>query len=176
MEDKETYDDVSKEDETEEGTNDSDVYTPKEEYTYEEVVAMEARLKKAEAALVEKKRAEKEAKKQKAPSDSTTQEGNYITKQELAIDKFIDKNPEMEDYREDIVKHLSRGLSITEAKVLIDNSDAMRNREKTKKMSISYSDGGSRLTSITKDQLANMSQAEYNNARELMKNGKLILK
>lgn len=123
---------------TEEVDTYSEEYSPKDEYTYEEVIAMEARLKKAEAALVEKKRAEKEAKKNKAVE---TVSSDYITKQDLALEKFIDKNPEMEEYRDDIKKHLSKGLSLSEAKLLVDNGPALVNREKIKKSSISFSEG-----------------------------------
>lgn len=150
-------------------------YSPKDEYTYEEVVAMETRLRKAEAALVEKKR-EAKANKQKAEGEGTSPEANYITKQDLALDRFLDKNPEMEDYKEDIKKHLSKGLSLAEAKLLIDNSPAIVNRDKIKKTSISYSEGGAQKTTYTKADLENMSQKEYANVRRQAEDGKVIIK
>lgn len=172
----ESEDIVSTETETEEVENtETDGYTPKDEYSYEEVVAMEKRLKKAEAALVEKKR-EAKAEKQKASVESTSTESNYITKQELALDRFLDKNPEMEDYKEDLLKHTARGLSLQEAKVLVENSDAIKNREKTKKTSISFSEGGAKKSTYSRADLENMSQKEYAAIRRQVEDGKVVIK
>ena len=102
MED-ETSTDVTETEDTE--ATDTDGYTPKDEYSYEEVVAMEARLKKAEAALVEKKR-EAKAIKQKAEGEAKPEGNSFVTKQEILLERFIDKNPELEDYKDDIQKYV----------------------------------------------------------------------
>ena len=153
----------------------SNGYALKDEYYPEDVVALEKRLLKAEAALVERKKAEK-ANKQKAEGEGTSPEANYITKQDLALDRFLDKNPEMEDYKEDIKKHLSKGLSLAEAKLLIDNSPAIVNRDKIKKTSISFSEGGAQKTTYTKADLENMSQKEYANVRRQAEDGKVTIR
>lgn len=175
MEDKTSSNDFVETETEETASNEAEEYLPKDEYSYEEVVAMEARLKKAEKALVERKKAEK-ASKQKAEEVSTPSEANYITKQDLAFDKFLDKYPEMEEYKEDIKKHLSKGLSLAEAKLLIDNSPALVNRDKIKKTSISYSEGGAQKTTYTRADLENMSQKEYANIRRQADDGKVVIK
>jgi len=160
-------DTVDNEDETEtESSDDSEI-------TYEQALEWKKqaeRLKKAEAKLVEYKKAEKLKKKEES-DDSPKLE--YLTKEDLKKERFFDKNPEMEEYRDDIEKYLKKGNTLEEAKILIENSDkTIQNRKKTNAMNISQSDRETAKRSFTKDELSNMSQADYNRARDMIDAGK----
>jgi len=89
------------------------------------------RLDKAEKALVEKKRAEKLAKKEE--SQEPKDKGSFITKEELAFERFIDKNPDMEEYRDELEKYVAKGNTLAEAKILVENSPTIKNRNKINK-------------------------------------------
>lgn len=114
--------------------------TPEEdEITWEQAQEWkkEAQAKaKAEAKVVELKRQLKEASKQKP-----TEGGDFVTKEELQLERFLSKNPEMEDSVEDIKKHLAKGLTLEQAKILVENEDkTLQNRKKTNAMNITRSE------------------------------------
>ena len=73
----------------------------------------------AEKALVEKKRAEKEAKKQQNSNPSSKEE----LKQLLAEERFYEKNPEADLYRSEIEKYQKKGLSLNESYLIVSNKD-----------------------------------------------------
>lgn len=126
---------------------------------------------KAEKRLVELKKELKELKSQKQ-----NQEG-IMTKAEYAMEKFMDKNPELEEYREDFEKFVKKGNSLEEAKILVLNSDkSIENRKKLESMSITDGDGNPTKSTITRKELETMSQEEYNKTRELMKSGKIKIR
>lgn len=88
------------------------------------------RREKAEAKLVELKKQGKQA-----PQDG------FITREELAIERFIDKNPDMAEYKEDISKYVSKGLSLEQAKRLVESDDkTIENRNKANALNITQSD------------------------------------
>ena len=72
-------------------TDDTDAELTVDDYNREK-----ARREKAEKALVELKRKAKEL--EAKPSES----GEYITKADLALEKFLDKNPELNDYTKEL--------------------------------------------------------------------------
>lgn len=147
-----------------------------EEITWEQAMEWKKkaeRLEKAEKALVDKKRAEKAEKKNENKSDSDSEA--YITRQELAIERFLDKNPDFNEFKDDIVSYVKKGNSLEEAKILVENSETVKNRKKNDSLTISVGEPGGKITSFTKEALAKMGQAEYNRARDLMDAGKARL-
>jgi hypothetical protein len=128
------------------------------------------RLDKAEKALVEKKRAEKLAKKEEVVEPK--EKGSFITKEELAFERFIDKNPELEDYREDLEKYVAKGNTFAEAKILLENSPVVKNRNKISKSGVSFSEGAPTQTSYTKAELEALPQKEYASVMRKIEDGK----
>ncbi len=91
--------------------------------------------KKAEQKLVELKRANKEL-KNKEPK------GDFVSKSELALSQFLANNPEMQDFEKELSQYQSKGLSLKQAKILIENSDETKERRaKLEKMSVSNGEG-----------------------------------
>ena len=128
-------------DEVEEVINNEDIDTTDditdspEEISYEQALEWKKkaeRLEKAEKSLVEMKRKAKQ-------SESTSSEsGEFVTKAQLAIDKFLDKNPDLSDYTKELEQYSKKGLSLDEAKTLILSSDKARtNREKLNSLGLS---------------------------------------
>ena len=77
------------------------------------------RLDKAEKALVEKKKAEKAQKKENDNNLNPREEVKRI----MAEEKFYDKNPEAESYRDKIESYQQKGLSLEEAYILASKQD-----------------------------------------------------
>jgi type II secretory pathway component PulF len=124
-----TVDDVTTDVETEIDTTDE---TP-ERLTEDDYFREKARREKAEKALVEQKRRlkELESKSSDTPSD-------VMTKAEYAMEKFLDKNPELSEYTKELSEYTKKGLSLEDAKTLVLNSDkAKQNREKTNSLGLS---------------------------------------
>jgi hypothetical protein len=96
-------------------------------YTWDEVLELQAkadRLDKAEALIVKNKRQEKEAKK------DDKAEKQYLTESDLEVRDFLKENPTLKEYKEDISKYMKGGLTLDEAKLLIESKDkTIKNRE-----------------------------------------------
>mgnify|MGYP003439855423 FL=1 len=61
-----------------------------------------------------------------------------MTKADYALEKFLDKNPELADYTKELKEYQDKKLSLDEAKTLILNSDKARvNREKVNSLGLS---------------------------------------
>lgn len=61
-----------------------------------------------------------------------------MTKAEYAKMRFLEANPELNDYTKELGEYQKKGLSFEEAKVLILNSDkARQNREKLNSLGLS---------------------------------------
>lgn len=144
------------------------------ELTVDDYNREKARREKAEKALVELKRKTKEL--EAKPSES----GEYITKADLALEKFLDKNPELNDYTKELWEYQKKWLSLDEAKTLILNSDKARtNREKLNSLGLSDWETTTEKSTITKAELAKIAEKnpkEYNRLRDLMDSGKLTMK
>lgn len=132
------------------------------------------RLDKAEKALVEKKRAEKLAKKEE--SQEPKDKGSFITKEELAFERFIDKNPDMEEYRDELEKYVAKGNTLAEAKILVENSPTIKNRNKINKSWVAFSEGTPAQTSYTKAELESLPQKEYNAIMRKIEDGKAFMR
>lgn len=173
MSDTETIvDDVTTDVDTDIDTTDDSA----EEISYEQALEWKKkaeRLEKAEKTLVELKRKTKELEKSEPKED-------VMTKAEYARMRFLEANPELNDYEKELGDYHKKGLSFEEAKVLILNSDkARQNREKLNSLGLSDWEPNSQKTTITKAELAKIAetnQAEYNRIRDLMDSGKMKVK
>lgn len=148
-------------------TDDYDTDTDDTELTVDDYNREKARREKAEKTLVELKKQLKEQPK-------TTWE--YITKDELEIEKFITKNPDLEQYKEDLNKYKKMWISLEKAKLLIENDDkTIENRKKTNSMNITEWETTWKTTYDYKE-LAKMSQTEYNKIKDLEAKWKVVIK
>ena len=151
-------------------TDDSDVTTLTEEDYYKE----KARREKAEKALVELKRKTKEL------EGKSSESSDVMTKADYAIEKFLDKNPELAEYTKELWEYQKKWLSLEEAKTLILNSDKSRvNREKVNSLGLSDWETSKERSTITKAELGKIAESnpkEYNRLRDLMDAGKLSMR
>ena len=101
-----------------------------------------------------------------------------VTKTDLAIDKFVTKNPEYEGKEDEIRKYMSKWLSLEQATKLVEPDKTDENRNKTKQASITYWEMGGTKTTYTKAELDDpkMSQEEYNRIMANIKAWKATLK
>lgn len=109
------------EEETPEGVEDGS-----EEITYEQALEWKKkaeRLDKAEKALVDKKKAEKLAKASENKNKPTDINPRDEVKRLMAEERFYEKNPEAESYRQKIENYQEKGLSLEEAYILASKSD-----------------------------------------------------
>lgn len=109
-----------------------------------ETIDWEQRARKAEAKIVDmKKSVTPEEKKEETP-ETPKEEVNAIdlkeqVKKEMALDSFIDSNPDFAEKRGDIEKLTSNGLTFDEAKdILIKRDPTFAERQKTNSMSMNW--------------------------------------
>jgi hypothetical protein len=96
-------------------------------------ISLLKRIDKAEGLTVKQKKQLKElqSKSSDTPSD-------IMTKADYAMEKFLDKNPELSEYTKELSEYTKKGLSLEDAKTLVLNSDkAKQNREKTNSLGLS---------------------------------------
>lgn len=108
---------------------------------------------KAEKKVVELKRQLKEMQ-----SKTTTESnGEFVTKQELEMERFIATNPEMEEYRDELAKYQAKGISLKQAKLLVENDDeTIANRKKTSSMNISRKEWEADKNTYSQEEVAKM--------------------
>jgi hypothetical protein len=135
--------------------------------TYEDYLAVKKRLAKAEKTLVEYKKKAK-------TSNWTTWE--VVTKQDLELIRFIDKNPWYEWKEDEIKKYLSKWLGLSEIKRLVEPDDTFDNREKTKTTSITAWEYISSQNTYTISELEKLSQSEYEKVMTLVENWKASIR
>lgn len=123
-------------------------------------------------------RAEKAEKRIVADKKATPKtESDVMTKADYAMEKFLDKNPELSEYKSEIEKYTKTGLSLEDAKTLVLNSDkAKQNRDKTNSLGLSDWEPTFTKTSISKDELGKLSQSEYNKVMWDIESWKVKLK
>jgi hypothetical protein len=124
----EVIDDVTDVTEDNDTTDDTPVKLTEDDYFREK-----ARREKAEKTLVEQKRKLKEL------EGKSSESNDIMTKADYAMEKFLDKNPELSEYRSELSEYSTKkGLSLEEAKTLVLNSDkAKQNRDKTNSLGLS---------------------------------------
>ena len=160
---------VVTEDNTNEDTNE-DTYT-EEESTYsqmsaEDYEALQNRLKKAEDTIV----------KYKKQMKGKVEDWEVITKTDFEVTRFVDRNPEYEWKEDQIKSYLKRWLTMDEVKRIVEPNQEVANRQKTNQTTITAWEYWWDQTSYTKDELANMSQAEYNKVMDLKDAWKVVIK
>ena len=137
-----------------------------------------------EQAMEWKKKAERVEKAEKTIVDlkkqlkSAPKAGDeFVSKSEMELERFLDKNPELSEYKEEISKYVSKGLSVKEASLIVTNSDtALQNRSKAEAMNVTGGEGGNTKTTYSWAELEKMPQAEYNKVRDRMDKGEVRIK
>lgn len=139
-----------------------------ENFTQDDLVATLKRLNKAEEVRIQAKLKKKESSE---PKD------DVMTKAEYAKMRFLEANPELNDYEKELGDYHKKWLSFEEAKVLILNSDkARQNREKLNSLGLSDWEASSKKTSYSMselDKLASSNPQEYARVRNEMDAGKI---
>jgi len=160
-------------DETVEDTTDVEVEeteTTSDDITYEQAMEWKKkadRLEKAEKTLVDQKRKLKELESNPKSDDAP------MTKFDFELEKFIDKNPEVSEYRDEIAKMAKeKKLTLAQAKILVENDDStVLNRKKISQSRVSDWESPEK-SSYTKEQLAKMDRRAYNYAMDRIDAGK----
>lgn len=139
-------------------------------FSEEDLLKTLKRIEKAENLTVSQKKLLKEKEK------SWENQSEYITKADLALERFLDKNPDLSEYRDEFAKYQKLWLSLEKAKILIENEDtSKKNREKLGKMSVTDGESDIRKRSYTKDELASLPQKEFETTKKLIKEWKIKL-
>lgn len=91
--------------------------------------------------------------------------------------KFFESNPDMIEYKDKLTEYTSKGIWWKEAKLLVESSDeTIANRKVASQTNFtSWDKPIDIVTQMTKADLENLSQTEYNRAMELRKEGKLTI-
>lgn len=147
--------------------------TPEEKtsYTWDEVMELKKkadRLDKAEKAIVDKKRELKD----KEPKKEDKTEKQYLTESDLEVRDFLKENPTLKEYKEDLSKYMKGGLSLNEAKLLIEDKDkTIKNRETISKTRVTNWEAPSNNV-YSREDLEAMTPKQYAIAKEEIKSGK----
>jgi len=131
------------------------------------VKELEASLKKAEESVIKHKRMQKE------PAVST----DPYTREDAVIDKLVSKHPNLEGYEQDLRQYVASGLSLDDAKLLVENKDkSIVNKQKLSASNVSNSAGlPSVAQAYSKADLIKLSQTDYNKAMDAIESGKAKL-
>ncbi len=163
------------ENEVEEINDDETTEIGSDEITYEQAMAWKQkaeRAEKAERKLVEYK---------KLLKDKEATKDTWISEKELEmrdeVSEFVRENPELKEYRNDILKFVKQGFTLKQAKALVENDDkTIENRKKLEQTKITNWEFSSDKTVYTKSEIEKMSQAEYNRFRDLKDQWKVSVK
>lgn len=139
-----------------------------EDITYEQASKWKDDLKKASKKIAELKN------QLKTKINTTNDE--LVTKNDLAIDKFLIKNPDLEDYKDELTKYTKMWFSLDKAKLLVENDDkTIENRRKSNSLNITDWDIWNNKT-ITRQELENLSPKEYIKIRNAIDDWKIKVK
>lgn len=149
---------------------DTDIDTNDDSYdelTVDDYKAEKSRREKAEKTLVEQKRRIKELEaKSSAPAWT-------LTEADLDLRDFIKANAELAEYRDDLKKYQSMGISLEKAKILIEADDkTIANRQKASKANITSWEAGTEKSSYNMKDLEKLSDSEYDSVMARVKQGK----
>lgn len=156
-----------------------------DEITYEQAMEWKKkaeRLEKAERTLVEQKRKLKEIEKTEKTAD-LSDEDRPMTKFDFEVEKFIDKNPEIAEYRDDLVKYAKeKKLTLAQAKILVESEDkTIKSRQKLSQSRVSDWESPEQ-SSYTKADLAKLDpknpkdRATYNRIMDKIDSWKAFLR
>jgi hypothetical protein len=81
-------------------SNETDSSETADGLTVDDYIAEKTRREKAEKALVDLKKKNKELE-----SKTSETAGDYLTRDDLALERFIDKNSELSEYQDDLKKY-----------------------------------------------------------------------
>lgn len=162
--DNEVNEELEKEVETKEETED-DKFS---DLTEDDYFKLQERLKKAESTIVKYKKWAKKS--------SETSNWDAITKADLDLIRFVDKNPWYEWKEDELKSYMKKWLSITEAKKLVEPDEVVENRAKTKSSSISAWETWWSKTVYSIAEIENMSQSDYNRVMTNIESWKAVIK
>jgi len=135
----------------------------------EEVKRLKDQLAKAEKAIVDLKRNSKKSK------ETTATE--FLTKKDLDVIRFIDSNPDLAWYEDDLKGYMDKWLTLDDAKLLLKSKDpVLQNREKVQQISVTWGDSWNSKTTYSTQDLEKLSRSEYNKVMNLIDSWKAIRK
>ena len=139
-----------------------------DDITYGQAMKWKDDLKKASKKIAELKNQLK--------TKTNTSDSDLVTKTDLAIDKFIVKNPDLEDYKDELNKYVKMWFSLDKAKLLVENDDkTIENRRKSNSLNLTTWETTWKKT-YTTDDLEKMSQSDYNRIMDLKDKWKVTIK
>lgn len=124
------------------------------------------RLEKAEKKLVE-------LKKQLKSSLKTTNSDEVITKKDLEIERFVIKNPQFEEFRDDLKNYLNKWLWLDEASILLERK--IQAKSKTN-LNIASSEAETNKKYFTVDELERLPQKEYEKVMSMVEKWQAFIK
>lgn len=149
-------------------------YDTETELTVDDYKKEKARREKAEKALVDLK------KQLKTKPEKEAQ--NLLSEKDLdlrdEVRDYVKDNPELKDYKDDIIKHRKNGYSLKQAIAIVENDDnTIENRKKTNALNMTTWEE-SEKTTYTKADLAdpNLSQEKYDKIMAKVRTGEIKLK
>lgn len=144
--------------------------------TQEELIELRVkaeRLEKAEKALVSLKQ---EAKKAKTTDngfdiDSIVEKKLSEKEKEREVSSLLSNNSEFADFKDKLSEHIGKGLTLNQAKILVEQDQEFQNRKKSNSMNLTDGDIAEKSV-YSENELVNMSQSAYNKAMERVESGK----
>lgn len=108
---------------------------------------------------------------------SRPQEVESLVNATLEEREFYAKNPDLADYKEEVKSYQAKWLSLDEAKTLLMNSDkVLEARQKLAESKLSTWENGISKRYFSEDEVAKMSQKEYEQFRDLLDKGEVKLR
>ena len=140
----------------------------------------EARALKAEAKIIADKKAtttsQTETVTQETPKEEVvTNTNNYMTRDDFEKEKFFEANSELVEHKDKINEYVSKGYSLQDAKTVLLSQDETIKARKVSTQTNFTSWEPSFDQTFTREQLADMSQNDYNKAKDLLDSGKAKL-
>lgn len=113
-----------------------------------------------------------------AKLNSKPQEVESLVNATLEEREFYAKNPDLSDFKDEVKAYTDKGLSLEEAKTLLMNSDkVLEARQKLAESKLStWENGWIWKRYFSEDEVAKMSQKEYEQFRDLLDKGEVKLK
>ena len=133
-------------------------------------------LRKAEAKIVELKKATatpKEDPKEEGKTETTGFDENTYKKLREE-EKFFESNPDMVEYKDKLQEKIAKGYSWKDAKLSVENDDeTIANRKAASQMNFTKTDSWAEKMTYTLAQLEALPQWEYEKVMDLKSQGKV---